>query len=104
MSCSRRRSAVSERLDALGHRVEGASEIADFVAARCRDSGREIAAAETIDGARQLPDRPDDGERDQPAQERDGRENEDVDGHERPHVERRRREDEQAIRFRFPRR
>jgi hypothetical protein len=83
-----------QRLDAFGHSVEGAREVAHFIAARRRYPGCEIAAAEAIDRAGELPDGPDDGQRNQPAQEHDGGQNEHVVRHERPHVEWRRRQNE----------
>ena len=59
-------------LDAFGHSVERAREIADFIGPPRRDPDRQIAASEAIDRSGELPDGPDDGQRQQPAQQGDG--------------------------------
>ena len=80
-----------ERLNAIGHAVERAGEMADLVAPADMDPGGEIAPAKFFDRTREVANRLDDGDGEEPTEQRDRGENEQVIRYEGPHVERRRR-------------
>ncbi len=83
-----------ERLNAVGHTVERAGEMADLVAPVDIDPGGEIAPAEFFDRTCEVANRLDDGDGEKPAEQRDRGKNEQVIRHEGPDVERRRRRDQ----------
>ena len=61
-----------QRLETLGHVVERVAEVTDFVLARHAHTHAQIPAAELADGARHVPHRPHDTDRQEPGETHDG--------------------------------
>ena len=77
--------------------LKARGQMTDFIATRDGDARGQVAAPEPVDRGRHVAKRRHDAHAEQPAQERNRRDDQRVVRRERPHVEWRRRQDDQPI-------